>query len=156
MLFGWKLPEMSVFLFSLPLIFYVTAVPICRLRFFFAFIWSSFFFFFFFNEAPLHRFKSSTHCAANTTLKQPHIVLISLMSPKQLWPVRRWAWDTWGCPVVRGTGTMALDPLGLVGWGVGRLFLLWYRCIRWIGLGSGEFGGQVKALGSLSSSLIHS
>lgn len=39
--------------------------------------------------------------------------------PRQLWSVRTWKRELWWCPVVPGTGILAVDPLGLVVGGYG-------------------------------------
>lgn len=45
-----------------------------------------------------------------------------------------WRGDLCGCPVVPGTGTLSMHPLGLVEWGIRPLLCLIPKMLEWVGL----------------------
>ena len=81
------------------------------------------------------------------------------VQPKQLWPVKAWLQNLWGCPGVADTRTFVVDPLCPVCWG-GGASMDWtcsgtyHRCSCI--LGSGDSGGPLKASGTLLCFPSHS
>ena len=68
---------------------------------------------------------------------------MEISAARELWPVKTWSFDFWGCPVVSVTGPFVVDCLGPVcrggegGWSSPS-----DRCS--IRLGSGELAGRVN------------
>ncbi len=62
----------------------------------------------------------SIHDQAKRYDHLPNIVLVTLLLPKQPWPVEAWTpLDPWRCAVVSGTKMLAANPLSPVSWEVG-------------------------------------
>lgn len=82
----------------------------------------------------------------------PDIILAPLMTPKQLWTVRTWTGDFWGCPLELRHRQWIVGSSG-----VGLLFLPLPHLIPShdcsVGLGYDEFGDQVKFSKALSKVL---
>ena len=90
------------------------------------------------------------------TYKPNHLLNVQ---PKQLWPVKAWLQNLWGCPGVADTRTFVVDPLCPVCLG-GGASMDWtcsgtyHRCSCI--LGSGDSGGPLKASGTLLCFPSHS